>query len=362
MPTFEENAKDIVWAAGQIARAQNAEPDATILENASASLIYAGNDNDGGSLYALTLEVPIKTYVAVEEYRDGLEQSIRERIRPIIRRYPGSWVSEVIIVPELKAASPPAARASEVGQESEDTLSFWQTGFFRLFISHTSATKSSAHNLKAALGKFQVAAFVAHDDIEPTREWQLEIERALRTADALAAIITPDFVESSWCDQEVGFAFGRGKLVVPLCKESVPHGFLGRYQGFKAQGLNAVDVATQVFEILLVHALSAERMADALVEGVASAWSFQGAMDAMALLERVPKLTEAQVARLVQSITNNEQVGNAFGVPDRIRALVSLQAPLAKLPAYPSPAAPPDESSNEPAKRRPLVGRKPNKK
>jgi hypothetical protein len=139
----------------------------------------------------------------------------------------------------------------------------------------------------------------------------------------MAAIISPDFIESHWCDQEVGFAFGRGKLVVPLCKESVPHGFLGKYQGFQAKGLEPGDVAERIFQILLAHELTADRLADALVDNVALANNFKSAKGAMTLLERVPHLTQTRVARLVQSITDNKQVGDSIGVPERIRALVA---------------------------------------
>jgi nucleoside 2-deoxyribosyltransferase len=271
----------------------------------------------------LTLEIPISTYVEIEQHREGLEESIQERIRPIIRRYRDTWISEVIITPELSPAARPPTPSLVNDREGEEAPSFWQTGFFRLFISHTHPNKLSAHNLKTSVGKYGIAAFVAHDDIEPTKEWQLEIERALRTADALAAIITPDFVDSRWCDQEVGFAFGRGKLVIPLCKEAVPHGFLGKYQGFLAKGLQAAEVAEQLFQILLNHPLAAGRMADALVENMAQASSFQAARDAMPLLERLPKLTPTQVAKLMQSITDNDQAANAIRVPERIRALVS---------------------------------------
>src|SRR5258705_13726699 len=112
MPSFEEKAKDIVWAAAQIARAQKQEPDATVLEKSSASLIHNGSDPNGASIYTLTLEVPIGTYVEIEQYREGLEQSIRERIRPIVRRFPDTWISEVIITPELIAASAPTEPAT----------------------------------------------------------------------------------------------------------------------------------------------------------------------------------------------------------------------------------------------------------
>jgi hypothetical protein len=42
MPTFEEKAKSIVATAAQVARMQNAEPIATVLEQAVASLVQSG--------------------------------------------------------------------------------------------------------------------------------------------------------------------------------------------------------------------------------------------------------------------------------------------------------------------------------
>lgn len=84
------------------------------------------------------------------------------------------------------------------------------------FISHTSANKLRAAKLAEVLARYGVAGFVAHDAIEPTREWQTEIEKALATCDALCALVTSDFVESRWCDQEVGFVMARRKLIVPL--------------------------------------------------------------------------------------------------------------------------------------------------
>ena len=96
--------------------------------------------------------------------------------------------------------------------------------------------------------------------------------------------------------------------------------------GFNAQGLSAQEVAAQAFKILLEHSLSVARMADALVEGMSNANSFQAARDAMPLLERLPKLTEPQAAILGQAITENGQVGNAIRISERIRALVGRSA------------------------------------
>src|SRR5688572_28566139 len=65
--------------------------------------------------------------------------------------------------------------------ESEIQPIFWRDGYFSLFISHLASDKSVAQNLKIELEKYSISGFVAHSDIEPTKEWQDEIEVALRT-------------------------------------------------------------------------------------------------------------------------------------------------------------------------------------
>ncbi|HZV75944.1 MAG TPA: toll/interleukin-1 receptor domain-containing protein [Conexibacter sp.] len=106
----------------------------------------------------------------------------------------------------------------------------WRAGVFRLFLSHTSKHKKRVKNLARVFAPYGVEAFVAHHTIQPTREWELEIVSALRTCEALCAILTDDFVGSLWCDQEVGYVLARRKLVIPLKVDVDPHGFMGKVQ------------------------------------------------------------------------------------------------------------------------------------
>lgn len=78
---------------------------------------------------------------------------------------------------------------------------FWRNGYFNLFISHLASDKRNAQDLKDKLEKFSISGFVAHSDIEPTKEWQDEIELALRTSDALVALMIPNFHDSKWCNR-----------------------------------------------------------------------------------------------------------------------------------------------------------------
>lgn len=47
----------------------------------------------------------------------------------------------------------------------------WKLGFFKMFISHLTSNKSSATNLKRCLEQYAISGFVAHEDIEPSKEW-----------------------------------------------------------------------------------------------------------------------------------------------------------------------------------------------
>jgi len=325
---FEEKAAALVATAAKLASLQGLTPDTEVLESATASMVQTGSENNWGEtvdFYTLMLEVPIPIYAAVDRVRAQLEKRLSDRFAELVRTAPGNRITEVVISPELAEHSRPERPKSTNEQTEEEPPSFWQAGCFRLFISHTAANKESAHRLKEGLASYHVAAFVAHDDIEPAKEWEAEIERALRTTDALAAIITTDFVASRWCDQEVGYALGRGKLVLPLCKDAViPHGFLGKYQGCKAQGLLAVAVAEQVYNLLLSNELTSQRMTDAVVDRMVTSPSFDTSRRTMKLLEKLPRLSDPQVTKLVLASESNSQIFNADGITARIQRLVKL--------------------------------------
>jgi hypothetical protein len=142
----------------------------------------------------------------------------------------------------------------------------WDVGKFRLFVSHTSANRRRVGALRAVFDAWGVDAFVAHDTIEPTREWEDVIRAALGTCDALCALISTDFVQSRWCDQEVGFALARGILVVPLRYGADPHGFIGRYQALPVPSPSTpAAVAEGVFGTLARNRLTAASMTPAVV-------------------------------------------------------------------------------------------------
>jgi hypothetical protein len=142
---------------------------------------------------------------------------------------------------------------------------FWRKRMFRLFISHLSSERALAGQLQETLLTHGISAFVAHSDIEPTAEWLSQIETALATADSLVALLHPDFHQSKWTDQEIGFAMGRGLPVFAVRYGQDPYGFIGRFQAFAGGGKTPGALARELFDAYRKHKQTQKRMAEVLV-------------------------------------------------------------------------------------------------
>lgn len=140
----------------------------------------------------------------------------------------------------------------------------WEsTALFRLFISHLSKDKDKAARLKECLEAYGIHSFVAHEDIHPTLEWQIEIERGLHNMDALLAIHTAGFKESYWCQQEVGFALGRTVKTISLEMGELPTGFISKHQALKRGKRKAEEIAMLIDGILSEEPRTKDRLASA---------------------------------------------------------------------------------------------------
>jgi hypothetical protein len=210
----------------------------------------------------------------------------------------------------------------DIGRQSVLEPTFWTKGYFRMFISHVAAMKTPAAEVQGALLKYGVSAFVAHNDIEPTREWQDEIELALSTCDSLVALLSPDFHKSKWTDQELGFAMGRGVLIMSVGLGHDPYGFIGKFQALNGSGRAVDDLARGIFDALLQHKQTRQRIKEGLVARFEQATSFQSARETMTLLEKIGDWSEPLKLRLRTAVSENYEIANAFTVPDRVKKLI----------------------------------------
>lgn len=134
---------------------------------------------------------------------------------------------------------------------------------FRIFISHISTHKAKATRLRVCLEPYAISGFVAHEDIEPTKPWEVELRRGLHAMDALVSMHTPGFAASNWTQQEIGFAIGKGKKVIAFHMGEDPTGFLSKDQALLHKRRTAEEIAKEIDRLLLEDPRTSKRLAEA---------------------------------------------------------------------------------------------------
>ena len=204
-----------------------------------------------------------------------------------------------------------------------EECSFWHPGMFKLFVSHLASERQFAGDFQKHLLQCGISCFVAHNDITPTKEWQVEIEAALRTCDSLVALLHNGFHASSWTDQEIGFVMGRELPAFAVRLGETPYGFIARFQAFNGLGKKAEQIAKELFEAYRQHPLTKAAMASVCVALFESSDSFEQAKTRVRYLEEIESWEPAFSERVISALKTNNQISGSFGVPARVNALVS---------------------------------------
>lgn len=269
------------------------------------------HDNwDGIDGHALYLTVPESLYLDVARDRDALQTAIKDDLNKI-HNVQREFIEVVFI--EMEPPEDDGWRRDSgllhVGRQhvSVDTSDrIWGASGFRVFLSHKAEVKVEAVRLKEGLARLGASAFVAHEDIHPTREWQEEIVSALTSMEAFVALMTKGFHESDWTDQEVGFALGRDVPIIAVRLDRDPYGFIGRFQ---ALSCGWKDAPREIARLLMKHS----RMVDGYISAVKTCANFDAGNEMAELLPTIPALTTEQADRLVTAFNDNVQVRGSYG-------------------------------------------------
>ncbi len=192
------------------------------------------------------------------------------------------------------------------GAENADDL--WGEGIVRVFLSHLATEKGFVAEVSDHLLGIQVCSFVAHDTIDVSREWQEDIERALRTADALVGLAHPGFHESYWIQQEVGWALGRKIPVLIIGLGETPKGFPARYQSPMLERPSAVKVASAIAAWLTSDDRWRNEVVGAFVHDLQNANNYTAGRDAARRLSEAGKLPPAVLDAIERAYLSNDQL------------------------------------------------------
>ena len=288
-----------------------------VLKSASIRIKEGTNyDNlDGGcDGHSIHLFIPESLLIQID--RDDLREAFSRKISKSINKFFNSIGNEFIDSVHFDIlSSSDSKKAIKINQRNGykeyEANHIWQKGYIKLFITHRDVYKKNVSRLSHELKKHGVSCFVAHDNIEPMREWQKEIETGLFTMDALLVYLTDDISESDWIDQETGVAIGREVPIIPLkMQKKNPYGLISKYQAIKWRNSQdgIKENAKFIFE-KLVKKLPAQIIEDAIIERFTTVSSFsQTSFVLKNLFPIIQVLDQSKIQNIINAFEKNNQI------------------------------------------------------
>jgi hypothetical protein len=198
-------------------------------------------------------------------------------------------------------------------QRAPDSLNIWKPDMIRVFVTHRDQYKATARELADALEPFGFTCFVAHDTITPMAEWRLEIMKGLQTMDILLVFLTDDFHDSIWTDQEVGFALGDAKPVIPVkLGTKDPQGFISHLQALNGAIDDPKGTAELLVPLLADAAKSKDRIQTAVVRAFTESPDWGETTKRFNRMKKlIEVLTDKELQMIVDTYAKNDQLHGA---------------------------------------------------
>jgi hypothetical protein len=179
----------------------------------------------------------------------------------------------------------------------------------RAFLSYQTADKLIAARVAGLLSKLKCTAFMAHEDIQVSQEWRLQIIQELGVADLFVPILSANYYGSIWCKQESGIAAYRSMAIIPLSTDgSIPEGFIAHIQSTK------IDPEAPKFADLLPGLAKRDVtfVINALIPIIAKSGNYRGAEANFELiLPYIGNANQEQIVALLEASTANKQICHA---------------------------------------------------
>ncbi len=252
------------------------------------------------------------------------QRDTAERLRADLNAASASIENEYIANVYLEMDDAPTLAAS--GKAGLALPSFWKAGHLRLFVSHRDTHKHTAHALARELEEYGITSFVAHDTIEPDAEWLVEINTALTTMEIMLALITDDFHESVWTNQELGIALGRGVPVISAkLGKTDPRGFIQSRQALKISQDELKEAAWALFGKLSDRLNATDRLRGYLVSAFCAATDFNETRRRFDRLKDLKGFTRDDVSQIVNAFAKNSQLHNCYYLASKNRLVNFLE-------------------------------------
>jgi TIR domain len=183
----------------------------------------------------------------------------------------------------------------------------------KVFLSYHSSDKTLAGKIKLCLYHYGLEVFLAHEDIQPTEEWQTRILSELKKTDVFLPLLTENFITSKWTSQECGVAVAKETFIVSLKVSIDPFGFLSKYQAFNFKIENVVRSCSGIAKVIHKNRRLQKRFLDGLITSVGRSSTFEEAKERTSMLNEFDGYNGRQVNDILRAANENSQIHKSFG-------------------------------------------------
>lgn len=104
---------------------------------------------------------------------------------------------------------------------------FW----FRVFVSHSSRDEALLRGLQDNAAGLGIEIYLAEHDLRPGQQLSDKIQREIERSHAVIVLLTSAAADSSYVQQEIGYALKARRQVIPLVERGLPPEKLAMLQG-----------------------------------------------------------------------------------------------------------------------------------
>ena len=206
---------------------------------------------------------------------------------------------------------------------------------YHIFISHSTKDLELVTELVNELNLYGLRSFVAHRDIDLSKEWITEIERQLSKCRVFVAFLTANFKASYWCDQEAGMAYSNNLKIIPLNCDGATnsYGFLGKFQAtsliFKAhdrdrsEELKFRDDVLKIVNAVLSEKEIIEFTRSSILNQVENIHHYHDSDCIFSQILKLEPFTEEEVKRLVKLSVKNDQIYETHIAQETLKKIIS---------------------------------------
>jgi hypothetical protein len=178
------------------------------------------------------------------------------------------------------------------------------------FISYSHADRKWGAQAKATFGEVGIQAFLAHEDLKVSEEWQERILEELRKCEIFVPLLSSNFLASKWAPQEAGFIISRPEVAIaPLSIDgTTPFGFLSHFQ---SRRIPAEGITIELLVAPLAR-LFPRKILPGMIQIAGDAGSFRYAEATMRpLVPLFPLFTPDEAQALAEASVENGQIWSA---------------------------------------------------